>query len=364
MKRVVLSILFAMALVVSFQINAQSVAELQNEVIKLEQQLKASGSRLGAAEDAAKKAKPEEVKQRQEEHSKALKENNEIAAKLRDARKKLEEAKKAEGISSQETGSSATGQSSSQASVEQQKPQQDIAEESITEQEEPQVVEEPTKEEQVENTQEEEKTPNSWWKYLLAMIGISALCSGCVFYILNKKIDDLKSMLKADNQSTQRMLNQRLDNLAVKTDRIETSVGSVRQDIRNRDRIVANEPQRPTPSYGPAAVQPSQPKRSTEFYLSMPSIDGSWNDVSTVNKPGQCLYVLNSPDGINGTFRVINEPVAVQSILMAVGKYLSPVCRVTNTATQVSGIVTDEPGVAVFENGIWRMTKKAVVHYV
>lgn len=96
----------------------------------------------------------------------------------------------------------------------------------------------------------------------------------------------------------------------------------------------------------------------------MPSADGSWNDVSTVNKPGQCLYVLNSPDGINGTFRVINEPVAVQSILMAVGKYLSPVCRVTNTATQVSGIVTDEPGVAVFENGTWRMTKKAVVHYV
>ena len=363
MKRVVLSILFAMALVVSFQINAQSVAELQNEVTKLEQQLKASGSRLGAAEDAAKKAKPEEVKQRQEEHSKALKENNEIAAKLRDARKKLEEAKKAEGISSQETGTSAIGQSSSQASVEQQKPQQDIAEESITEQAEPQVVEEPTKEEQVENTQEE-KTPNSWWKYLLAMIGISALCSGCVFYILNKKIDNFKSMLKADNQSTQRMLNQRLDNLAVKTDRIETSVGSVRQDIRNRDRIVANEPQRPTPSYGPATVQPSQPKRSTEFFLSMPSTDGSWNDVSTVNKPGQCLYVLNSPDGINGTFRVINEPVAVQSILMAVGKYLSPVCRVTNTATQVSGIVTDEPGVAVFENGIWRMTKKAVVHYV
>jgi len=363
MKRVVLSILFAMALVVSFQINAQSVAELQNEVTKLEQQLKASGSRLGAAEDAAKKAKPEEVKQRQEEHSKALKENNEIAAKLRDARKKLEEAKKAEGISSQETGTSAIGQSSSQASVEQQKPQQDIAEESITEQAEPQVVEEPTKEEQVENTQEE-KTPNSWWKYLLAMIGISALCSGCVFYILNKKIDNFKSMLKADNQSTQRMLNQRLDNLAVKTDRIETSVGSVRQDIRNRDRIVANEPQRPTPSYGPATVQPSQPKRSTEFFLSMPSTDGSWNDVSTVNKPGQCLYVLNSPDGINGTFRVINEPVAVQSILMAVGKYLSPVCRVTNTATQVSGIVTDEPGVAVFENGTWRMTKKAVVHYV
>lgn len=363
MKRVVLSILFAMALVVSFQINAQSVAELQNEVTKLEQQLKASGSRLGAAEDAAKKAKPEEVKQRQEEHSKALKENNEIAAKLRDARKKLEEAKKAEGISSQETGTSAIGQSASQASVEQQKPQQDIAEESITEQAEPQVVEEPTKEEQVENTQEE-KTPNSWWKYLLAMIGISALCSGCVFYILNKKIDNFKSMLKADNQSTQRMLNQRLDNLAVKTDRIETSVGSVRQDIRNRDRIVANEPQRPTPSYGPATVQPSQPKRSTEFFLSMPSADGSWNDVSTVNKPGQCLYVLNSPDGINGTFRVINEPVAVQSILMAVGKYLSPVCRVTNTATQVSGIVTDEPGVAVFENGTWRMTKKAVVHYV
>lgn len=209
-------------------------------------------------------------------------------------------------------------------------------------------------------TKDAEKSSFPWWMYLL-MFGLPVLCSGVVYFILNSKIEELKMRFKADSQASQRELNQRLNNLADKTNRIESSVGSVRQDMRNRDRVIEQRP--PVSPYG-APAQPVQPKRPTEFYLSMPSPDGSWSEVSTVNTQGQCLYILNSPDGVNGTFRVINEPIAIQMILMGVGKYLNPVCRVSNTASQVSGIVTDEPGTAVFENGVWRMTKKAVVHYV
>ena len=209
-------------------------------------------------------------------------------------------------------------------------------------------------------TKDAEKSSFPWWMYLL-MFGLPVLCSGVVYFILNSKIEELKMRFKADSQASQRELNQRLNNLADKTNRIESSVGSVRQDMRNRDRVIEQHP--PVSPYG-APAQPIQPKRPTEFYLSMPSPDGSWSEVSTVNTQGQCLYILNSPDGVNGTFRVINEPIAIQMILMGVGKYLNPVCRVSNTASQVSGIVTDEPGTAVFENGVWRMTKKAVVHYV
>lgn len=209
-------------------------------------------------------------------------------------------------------------------------------------------------------TKDAEQSPLPWWMYLL-MFGLPVLCSGVVYFTLNSKIEEMKTRLKADSQATQRELNQRLNNLADKTNRIESSVGSVRQDMRNRDRVI--EQRSPVSPYG-APAQPVQPKRPTEFYLSMPSPDGSWSEVSTVNTQGQCLYILNSPDGVNGTFRVINEPIAIQMILMGVGKYLNPVCRVSNTASQVSGIVTDEPGTAVFENGVWRMTKKAVVHYV
>lgn len=351
MKRILLTTLFALALAVASPANEQNSTQ---QLIESLQKEKAEWNKK--LSDAEKKNDTEAYNQAKNEISKR-------ANRIKELQGQLQQNPNLDN--GQEPNTKAEAQPNN---VEQQQPQDEINAEgngqNSADTTNSKVTEESPKDVDKTNENNEEKEPISWWKYLLAMIGISALCSGCVFYILNKKIDDFKSMLKADNQSTQRMLNQRLDNLAVKTDRIETSVGSVRQDIRNRDRIVANEPQRPTPSYGPATVQPSQPKRSTEFYLSMPSTDGSWNDVSTVNKPGQCLYVLNSPDGINGTFRVINEPVAVQSILMAVGKYLSPVCRVTNTATQVSGIVTDEPGVAVFENGIWRMTKKAVVHYV
>ena len=220
-------------------------------------------------------------------------------------------------------------------------------------------------EEEAEEKADAPKSGSGWLKYLLAMLAISGLCSGTVFFILNKRIDELNRIIRSENQASQRMINQRLDNLVVKTDRIETSVGSVRQDIRNRTATVGAAPVTGYPiSQNTPSAQPPQVNRPTQFYLGMPGTDGSWSDVSTTNKPGQCLYVINSQDGLSGTFKVINEPVAVQSILMAVGKYLSPVCRVTNTATQVSGIVTDEPGVAVNDNGVWRMTKKAVVHYV
>ena len=207
--------------------------------------------------------------------------------------------------------------------------------------------------------------PSGWWKYLLTMLGISALCSGIVYFVLNNKIAEMKNIIKGETQGSIGNINQRLDNLAAKTDRIENSVGSVRQDLRNRTANYGSVPpaSQPVSHHAPSA-QPVQPQRPTQFYLGIPSPDGTWKDVKTTGDSGQSLYQLNSADGVNGTFVVINKPVAVQYILMAVGKYLNPVCRVTNTGTQVSGIISDEPGTAVCENGVWRMTKKAIVHYV
>lgn len=362
MKRIVVTIMFALSLMIAMPVHAQkTAAEWQNEVTSLDQQLKDSKVKLDAADAAARKAKPEEVNQKKQEHTAAVQNYNAIAAKLKTAKAELAKAQ-AQPVQAPAPQAAAP---QAQEPVENNDPTPPVAEDTEvmadTTAAQPQAVdhEEETQAEEVDSA-----LPAGWWKYLLAMLAISALFSGVVFFVLNKKIEELTNKLKAETQALQRGLNQRMDDLTSKTNRIETSVGSVRQDMRNRTAAYGPAPaaQAATQQYGPA--QPPQPKRPTEFYLGIPGMDGTWREVKTVNIAGQSLYLLNSVDGVNGTFRVINEPGAVQPILMAVGKYLAPVCRVTNTATQVNGIVTDEPGTAVCENGVWRMTKKAVVHYV
>lgn len=347
MKRFIVTITFALTMIIAIPAFGQTTAaEWQQKVNTLQQKLDSTNIKIKAADEAALNAKTQDEKATaQKDRQSALDENHKVAAELRAAKVELDKAQKAEGISAAEindpTPPVVEGEEVNDSSMvpEAAADTAAVAEES--------------------GVEEAEKPSLPWWLYLL-MIGLPILCSGLVYFILNNKIDELKMRLRADSQATQRALNQRLDSMADKTDRIETSMRTVRQDIRNRD-FVSPTPQ-PAP-YG-QPTQPVQPKRPTEFYLSMPSADGSWSEVSTVNTQGQCLYILNSPDGINGTFKVINEPIAIQMILMGVGKYLNPVCRVSNTASQVNGIVTDEPGTAVFENGVWRMTKKAVVHYV
>ncbi len=348
MKRFIVSISFALAMIIAIPAFGQtSAAEWQKKVDKLQLQLDSTNNKIKAAEEAALNAKTQDEKTTaQADRKSALDENHKVAAQLKEAKVELAKAQAAEGISEPQNNDPSP-QIVDGDEVNDTASMVEAAADST------EVVEDA-------GTKDAEKSSFPWWMYLL-MFGLPVLCSGFVYFILNSKIEELKMRFKADSQASQRELNQRLKNLADKTNRIESSVGSVRQDMRNRDRVIEQRP--PVSPYG-APAQPVQPKRPTEFYLSMPSPDGSWSEVSTVNTQGQCLYILNSPDGVNGTFRVINEPIAIQMILMGVGKYLNPVCRVSNTASQVSGIVTDEPGTAVFENGVWRMTKKAVVHYV
>lgn len=348
MKRFIVTITFALTMIIAIPTFGQTTAaDWQKKVDSLQLKLKMTNDNIEAANEAALNAKTQDEKaEAQKDRQSALDDNHKVAAELRTAKEKLKKAQAAEGISAtpnnDPTPPVVEGEEVNDSSM--------VSEEAATDSI-------GTTEEAAAKEAEGSSLP--WWLYLL-MIGLPILCSGLVYFILNNKIDELKMRLRADNQATQRALNQRIDSVVDKTDRIETSMRTVRQDIRNRD-FVSPTPQ-PSP-YG-QPTQPVQPKRPTEFYLSMPSADGTWSEVSTVNTQGQCLYILNSPNGINGTFKVINEPIAIQMILMGVGKYLNPVCRVSNTASQVNGIVTDEPGTAVFENGVWRMTKKAVVHYV
>lgn len=208
----------------------------------------------------------------------------------------------------------------------------------------------------------DQSTP--WWMQLLAMLAVAGVCSGAVFVVLNNKLVDTQRKLKASMKKDNAELTSRLQTLIDKTDRIESSVSSVRRDMMSASVRTQSAPQPPARQQ-PVTTPPAQPAgQPTVFYFSMPGSDGTWREATTAKKASQSLYQMTSEDGVHGRFVVLNEPIAVQMITMQVAKYLNPVCRMTNTLSQVSGIVTDEPGIVVKENGVWRVTKKAEAHYV
>ena len=63
---------------------------------------------------------------------------------------------------------------------------------------------------------------------------------------------------------------------------------------------------------------------------------------------------------------VIDNADAQRFALMMPTDNLTRAC--TGSGIQVStgktGIVTDTPGEATFDNGVWRITRKAIIHYV
>lgn len=216
----------------------------------------------------------------------------------------------------------------------------------------------------VVNAQDAKGDQSTPWWMLLAMLAVAGVCSGAVFVVLNNKLVEAQRKLKANMKKENAELTGRLQTLIDKTDRIESSVNSVRRDIMSAS-VRTQSAQQPPARQQPVTTPPAQPAgQPTVFYFSMPGSDGTWREATTAKKASQSLYQMTSEDGVHGRFVVLNEPIAVQMITMQVAKYLNPVCRMTNTLSQVSGIVTDEPGIVVKENGVWRVTKKAEAHYV
>lgn len=80
---------------------------------------------------------------------------------------------------------------------------------------------------------------------------------------------------------------------------------------------------------------------------------------------GQSIYKLSTSNGVSGTYTVINNPVLADMMLEEPGKWLAGGCfakDIFDTEGKI-GIVTENPGTAVFRDGAWRVEKKAKIRY-
>ncbi len=101
------------------------------------------------------------------------------------------------------------------------------------------------------------------------------------------------------------------------------------------------------------------------IYLGRTNADGIFVRADRRVSPGNTVYRLDTEDGLVGTFHVVELPVVTRMVLERPVEMLSHGCVAENLADTagMSGIVTEDSGTAIFENGYWRVLRPSRIHY-
>ena len=112
----------------------------------------------------------------------------------------------------------------------------------------------------------------------------------------------------------------------------------------------------------PKVLDPNRPR--PVYYLAAPSADGTFSRFSRRLQIGKTIYVLKTNDGVNGTFILYDSPDAIATAMLSVSQFIKPVCKVNGSVAQYPRhIVTEEEGLAIFEDDVWKVVRKAVVRF-
>jgi len=111
-----------------------------------------------------------------------------------------------------------------------------------------------------------------------------------------------------------------------------------------------------------------QMAKGASFFLSMPSTDGIFNGnqaTEEFKRPYSIyLFTIISEDGKQAEFKVHEDIATMIRALDSFDEYLRPACRSGSILHKnATKIITSENGLAIQEDGDWKVVTKAVIHY-
>lgn len=156
---------------------------------------------------------------------------------------------------------------------------------------------------------------------------------------------------------------------------LEQQLKDVRQNINDNDDTGAHSKQTPiakdsTVEVGETIQIPvgHETKLSSDkktWYLPAPSSDGVFTEGSPSEQVGKSIYQLQTEDGINGQFIMLDTPDAIATAMISVSQFVKPVCRIEgNTHRLPRQIKTIEEGIAQKDGNVWRVVRKAKVAFL
>ena len=159
------------------------------------------------------------------------------------------------------------------------------------------------------------------------------------------------------------------EELAERIEALETKVASLEALFADYEELKSTIAQLQKTQEKPAISDPNNehiitkaPQRVSKLYLDAPLQDGSFSTFSSEEHVGKSLYILETQDSKTGTFRVLESNDALATLLISTSQFVKPVCKLVDSKVRMpQRIVTVEEGQAVFVDGVWKTTQKAVV---
>lgn len=211
------------------------------------------------------------------------------------------------------------------------------------------------------NAQAAAEHPASGLGWLVLACGLATLLAvgaGVMTYLTRREVAELHDNYNKALEQTTNDMRQFAEESAREVNALRAQV------IRLSNQMSAA---RAVPVVHPGRKGDNEPpKRGPQtLYLAKPDMQGCFTRVSQQFELGNSLFVLTTNDDQHGTFVIIDNADVHRFALMMPTDNLTHAC--TGDGIQLSGgktrIVTDQPGQATFENGSWRVTRKAVIHY-
>ena len=180
---------------------------------------------------------------------------------------------------------------------------------------------------------------------------------------LSKKIETLNSQNAG--------LKKNLEALTAEVGALRTRLGAATKALESAQAVVASAKAATAPAAAPAApVQPaaSQPAASAPLrtiYLGKVNSKGIFIRADRSLSVGNSVYRLDTADGFSGSFRVASDPTVWEMALLTPRETLSGGCVADNLedTAGMEKIVNDAAGTAIFDNGCWKVLRKAKIHY-
>lgn len=231
-----------------------------------------------------------------------------------------------------------------------------------------------------------EEASNYTWVYIMILAILVAFVIALIIYGVNiikkngtnsknaerqqaieaeESIDNYQNML-ADKDYEIATLNKKLNEALRLNADLKTKIDELSAELntlRYTPAFAANKKVEPAKELeeSPAA------KSSTlhTIYLGRANAKQIFVRADRMLNPGNSVFVLDTSDGIIGTFKVADSPEAWRLALSNPLEYLANACTGPDleNASEATRILNEEAGTAVFEGGCWRVIKKAKIRY-
>lgn len=174
--------------------------------------------------------------------------------------------------------------------------------------------------------------------------------------------------LRAENAELRRSIDDckyHLNYVKSEKTELQEQVRQLRAELEQKRQGVADMPKRNTDDITVYTVDEGSADRSKMLYLGRANADGIFVRAERELNSAYSVFRLVSTDGVTGTFTVLTSPVVQSRIMCDARHALTGGCECDfNEADHCSGVETLRGGTAIFDQGRWKVLRRAQVSFV